>query len=82
MQKALARLAWIILLGAALVFMFFTPWQRLHPTNPTLVVSTFRAPLWRHASRDVALDAIELIIEVAAVGVVSAMLLLAAHRLD
>lgn len=74
MQRALLTLAWTILLGSALFFLFFAPWHQLHPVDRSLVVATSRAPLWRHAYPDDRLDWSELVIEITAAGLISGVL--------
>jgi hypothetical protein len=78
----MAGLAWIVLLCGILVLLFLAPWHRLHPSDPTLVVSTFRAPLWPRTHPDEHLDFIEIAIEVALMGTVSRILLATARRMD
>jgi hypothetical protein len=82
MQRTLAVLARIVLLCSILVLLFLAPWHRLHPNDPKLVVSTFRAPLWQQTHPDGRLDLIEIAIEVAFVGTVSGVLLASARRMD
>ena len=81
MQRGLAILACVVLLGRALVFLFFAPWQHVHPTDQNLVISTVRTPLWQHPGSGVRLDRTELIIEMLTVGLVSGILLLTARWL-
>jgi hypothetical protein len=78
MQRALATLAWTILLGGALFLLFFAPWHQLHPVDRSLVVATFRAPLWQHAYPDDRLDWSELVIEITAMGIISGLLFVVA----
>jgi hypothetical protein len=82
MQKTLAVVAWIVLLCGVLVLLFLAPWHQVHPSDASLVVSTFRAPLWQRTHPGGRLDFVEIAIEVAFVVTVSGILLATARRMD